>query len=209
MGGSNHSGDPAAQSSSHSLQLSRNAAGEPTPYAPGTHNLALDLGQVFLMGDLSDAYENSLGIQTHYTYGVSDLFGFDSSLGYSEHSNGEYSLWTLLTGVRMNLSWYDRVVPYLVGGLGFYRPSYKDGYRLLVGNHPTQDARANEPMASLLFGLHLGPGVDLQLSRSMYFGAALTLHTMFGGSRTLANGLPVSLGGTYTSFLIHLGSTFN
>src|SRR6185312_7270005 len=59
---------------------------EISPYAPGTHNIALDLGQVFLMGDLTKSYSDSLGTQLHYTYGVSDIFCFDSSIGYSEHS---------------------------------------------------------------------------------------------------------------------------
>ena len=31
---------------------------------------------------------------------------------------------TLLTGLRTNLAWYDKVVPYFVFGLGFYSPSF-------------------------------------------------------------------------------------
>src|SRR6185437_7604794 len=72
------------------------------PFAPSSHNIALDLGQVFLMGDLGK-YSDSIGTQVHYTYGVSDLFGFDTSLGYSRHSNNQFSMTTLLTGMRMNL----------------------------------------------------------------------------------------------------------
>ena len=75
------------------------------------------------MGDLSAKYSDNIGTQIHYTFGVSDLFGFDSSLGYSEHGDGKYSMTTLLTGLRTNLAWYDKVVPYFVFGLGFYRPS--------------------------------------------------------------------------------------
>ena len=96
-----------------------------SPFAPGTNNVALDVGQVFLMGGLGANYTDSIGAQIHYTYGVSDLFGFDSSLGYSDHSDGKFSMTTALAGLRTNLAWYDKVIPYLVFGLGFYRPSYQ------------------------------------------------------------------------------------
>jgi hypothetical protein len=161
------------------------------------------------MGDLGQ-YSDSIGTQLHYTYGVSDLFAFDTSFGYSEHSDGQYSMATLLTGMRLNLSWYDKVVPYAVFGLGFYRPNYRDN----TGSSPvtpTLNGRSSSDLASVsavLFGVHLGPGVDLELSKNLFFGAALTFHNMFGTTKTLANGTPLSVGGTYTSFFLHLGVTF-
>src|SRR3990172_2913194 len=93
-----------------------------TPMSPGSNNLALDVGQVFLMGDLSDDYQDNIGVQLHYTYGVSDLFGFDASAGFSTHSNGgqegkDLFMGSFLAGLRTNLAWYDRVVPYAVFGL--------------------------------------------------------------------------------------------
>ena len=57
---------------------------EVAPYSPGSNNIALDLGQVFLMGNLGDQYSGPFGGQLHYTYGVSDLFGFDGELGLLE-----------------------------------------------------------------------------------------------------------------------------
>jgi hypothetical protein len=142
-----------------------------------------------------------LGTQLHYTYGVSDLFGFDSSIGYSEHSNGKYSLTTLLTGIRLNLSWYDKLIPYIVFGLGFYRPSYTDNTAPSSINNSTS-------ISAILFGLHFGPGIDLQLSRNVFFGAAVNLHNMFGQNGNFANGAPLYIGGTYTSFFLHIGATF-
>jgi len=96
-----------------------------SPFSPGSHNLGLDLGQVFLMGGLTQ-FNDSLGMKLHYNYGVSDLFSFDSSLGYSTHSEGKYGMTSLLTGIRVNLSWYDKIIPYCSLGLGFYRPTFKD-----------------------------------------------------------------------------------
>ncbi|MCC7442340.1 MAG: hypothetical protein IT285_11945 [Bdellovibrionales bacterium] len=164
------------------------------PFTPGSNNLALHVGQVFLMGELADHYTDSIGTQLHYTYGVSDMFGFNASLGFSDHSDGEYSVATMLAGLRTNLSWYDKVVPYLVFGLGFYKPSYK--------------LTADNSMSPVLFGLHLGPGVDLQLTDQFFFGAALTFHDVFGTTRTDSKGNLRDVGGTFTSFLLHAGVSF-
>lgn len=173
--------------------ITRERSGGYSPFSPGSNNLAIEVGQVFLMGDLATNYEDNLGSQIHYTYGVSDMFGFDSSIGYSSHSEGKYSMTTLLTGLRTNLSWYDRVIPYAVFGLGFYKPS--------IEMTPTTS------ISPVIFGLHLGPGVDLQLTQELYFGAALTFHDMFGTTKRTSQGIQ-DIGGTYTSFLVHAGMTF-
>lgn len=169
---------------------------EPAPFAPGSNNLALDVGQVFLLGDMGNRYSDSIGYQAHYTYGVSDLFGFDSSLGYSSHSDGQFSMFSALTGLRVNMAYYDKVVPYTIIGLGFYKPSYS-----------VSTANSEITSSSVLFGLHAGAGVDLLLTKSLFFGASLTLHDVFGSNQQVANSNE-SMGGTYASFLIHAGTTF-
>lgn len=173
------------------------------PFAPGSNNVALDVGQVFLMGDMGSHYSDAIGAQLHYTYGVSDLFGFDSSLGYSDHSDGAFSMTTLLTGLRTNLAWYDKVVPYMIVGLGFYRPSFS------IAAIPGSNVEATT-IAPILFGVHAGAGVDLELTKKLYFGAALTLHDVFGNTTTTTtpSGSPLPVGGTYISFLLHIGTTF-
>jgi hypothetical protein len=59
-----------------------------------------------------------------------------------------------------------------------------------------------------LFGVHVGPGVDLALSRQIFFGASLTFHDMFGGQDVVSNGVQQSVGGSFVSFLVHTGVTF-
>jgi hypothetical protein len=203
--GGNSSDD--SSSGSHKTVRAResvSSASDIAPYAPGSNNLALDVGQVFLMGDLNENYNDSLGTQLHYTYGVSDLFGFDSSLGYSEHSDGRFAMTTLLTGLRMNLSWYDKVIPYAVFGLGFYRPSYKDANASLS---PAGTVSTSTNISAVLFGIHLGPGIDLEINKNLFFGAAITLHNMFGTTK-VANNAPFNIGGSYTSFFVHIGASF-
>jgi hypothetical protein len=172
-----------------------------SPFAPGSSNVALEMGQVFLMGNLGDQYSDSIGTGLRYTYGVSDLFAFESGMGYSNHTDGKFSMFSMQAGLRTNLAWYDRVIPYLSFGLGFYRPSYDVGSMGLTSN-------PNESISPLLFGVHLGPGVDLEITKQFFFGAALTFNEAFGNTQTLSNGKTFDVGGTYTSFFLHAGVTF-
>lgn len=171
-----------------------------SPFSPKSNNLAIDVGQVFLMGDMGANYSDSIGTQLHYTYGVSDIFSFDTSLGYSNHSDGKFSMASGLAGLRTNLAWYDKVVPYAVLGLGFYRPSYQ------IMNNADGNSIINT-VSTTLFGVHIGPGVDLEVTQRLFFGASLTFHDVFSTSKPLASGM-VPVGGTYTSFLLHSGITF-
>jgi hypothetical protein len=159
------------------------------------------MGQVFLMGNLGDKYADSIGTGVRYTYGVSDLFAFESGLGYSSHSDGKMSMMSLQAGLRTNLAWYDRVIPYLSFGMGFYRPSYDVGAMGLTSN-------PSESVSPMLFGVHLGPGVDLEVTKQFFFGAALTFNEVFGNTQQLSNGKSFDVGGTYTSFFLHAGVTF-
>lgn len=188
------------ESAARRSALNAGSSQQVAPFTPGSNNFAVDVGQVFLMGDLGANYSDNIGAQLHYTYGVSDLFGFDASFGYSEHSDGKFSMATLLGGLRTNLAWYDKVVPYVVFGLGFYRPSYQQ----------TLGSGANTTISTVspvLFGVHLGPGVDLEITRQIFFGAAITFHDVFGTTKPSPTG-PISVGGTFTSFLLHAGFTF-
>lgn len=169
-----------------------------SPFAPGSTNVSLDIGQVFLMGSLTDRFEDNLGGQIHYTYCVSELFGFDSALGYSSHSNGDFSMTTLKIGMRTNLAWYDKIIPYASFGLGFYKPSFR-----LVEKGQISS------ISPILFGLHLGPGITLEVTDRMFFGTSLTFHDIFGGTKASpVTGKAVEVGGTYTSFLLNAGVTF-
>ncbi len=165
-----------------------------SPFSPGSSNLGIDIGQIFLMGDLTRKYSDSIGTQLHYTYGVSEMFGFDSSVGYSSHTDNDFSILSLKTGMRMNLAWYDKVIPYATFGLGFYKPAIEISPTNIV--------------SPVLFGLHGGAGVNLEVTDQLFFGASLTLHDMFGTKKQLASGSELNVDGTYTSFLLNAGVTF-
>jgi hypothetical protein len=197
-------GDAIAQNGQRAPQTQERA--RPVgPFGPESNNISLDIGQVILFGDLSENYLQDIGFQMTYTYGVSDIFGFQSSLGYSSHSEGDLSILSALTGIRMNLSWYDRIVPYGNMGMGFYRPRF--GGREVRGAERSGGS-SNNAIAPVLFGIHLGGGADLEISQELYFGAALTLHNIFSTYRTRPDGELREVGGTYATLYFRMGYTF-
>lgn len=165
-----------------------------SPFSPDSNNISIDLGQVFLMG--SSPYKDTLGMKLHYTYGVSETFGFDAAFGYSNHSDGAYNLMSVTAGLRANLAWYDKIVPNIVLGLGFFRPSIRLG-----------EGQNAPSVAPILFGMHIGPGIDLMLTNRFFFGTSITFHNMFGTS-VAAGGQNVDVGGSFTTFYLKTGMTF-
>jgi hypothetical protein len=189
-----------------------------SPFSPDSNNIALDFGQVFLMGDLGNKVHDNIGLQAHYTYGISELFGFDATFGYSSHNNEAYTLTTLLPGVRMNLAWFDKVIPNIVFGLGFFKPTYKC---ITTDKNPcelatlAQTAQTNDGsgevktqiVSDVLFGLHVGPGITLEVTKQLYFGANVRFHDIFGTKVYIAK-KEFEISGTYTTFFLHGGVTF-
>ena len=204
-------GDGLASSSTATIKMTRSSRESPplknktpnpstyssaAPLAPGTHNFSLGVGQIFLLGKIGNTYGNAIGEELHYTYGVSELLDFETNVGYSSHSSGTFTMWHLAADVRTNLAYYDQLVPFFTAGLGFYDPSY-----IL----PT----TNATVSSVLFGMQLGTGIDLLVSRQVFFGARLTYHNIFSSSKLTSAGNYYDLGGSYVSFLLHIGYTFN
>jgi hypothetical protein len=182
---------PPTKAAPKALELNTSPKG---PFAPGTHNISLGVGQVFLLGNLGNSFENAIGPEVHYTYGVSDLFSFQSNFGYHSHSNGTLSIWNMAAGLRANLMYFDQLVPFSTIGLGFYHPSFTY----------TTGATAS----GLLFGLQFGAGIDLLISEQVFFGAKLMYNNMFDSSKTSSDGVARNLGGSYMSFMVHAGYTF-
>jgi hypothetical protein len=181
--------------SSRETQNSASISSSRGPLSPGSHNLALGVGQIFLMADVADIeFENAIGADLHYTYGVSDLFSFEANFGYSSHSSGGLTMWRIAPGVRTNLVYFDQLIPFASLGLGFYNPS------ATLANGST--------LSGLLFGVQLGAGVELLLSDRFFFGSRLTFHNMFESSKKDSGGTARSLGGSFLAFLVHAGITF-
>lgn len=176
---------------------------EVTPFSPGSNNLSLGVGQTFLMGDMGSQYTDAIGTRLTYTLGVSEMFALEAAIGYSSHAqNGDvripknYSMTTALAGMRVNLSWYDKVVPHAVIGMGFFNPSYEINDKGLT-------------YSPVVFGIHVGPGIDLQLTKQIFFGASLRFHDLFSSVRYIQETAERrEIYGTFTSLLLHTGVSF-
>jgi hypothetical protein len=164
------------------------------PFAPNTHNLSMGVGQFFLLGKLSNNYENAIGPELNYTYGVSDLFSFQTHFAYHSHSSGAFSAWNLAAGLRANLMYFDQLVPFASVGLGFFNPTFT------LADSAT--------VSGLLFGMQIGTGIDLMISNRVFFGAKMMYHNMFDSSKKDSKGNLQDLGGAFASFTVHAGLTF-
>ena len=150
----------------------------PCHFSPGSNNLAIDVGQVFPDGRPGQSLYDSIGSQLHYTYGVSDLFGFTraSAIGAlrRKFSMADGAYWP-----QNESRCYDKVVPYAVFGMGFYKMS--TAYQLAAR------PRMVPPPPSFPASLWPAPGDQasiFELRAQIFFGAALTLHDVFGDSET-------------------------
>jgi hypothetical protein len=157
-------------------------------FSPGSNNLAFEMGP----------FTNSSGGQLHYTYGISDIFGFDASAGYSSNSDNQFSMGTLLAGLRTNLAYYGHLIPYALCGAGLYKPSYSFENALNTGQ---------DTISPVLLGIYVGLGTDFQLTHDIYFGGSITVHEIFGGDEQIPGGA-ISTGGTVAAFLLHAGYSF-
>lgn len=131
------------------------------------HGLGLAVGQTFLLGSFEDKGDDKITFDILYTYLASYSFDLLVNFHSSEHEYKEKKVW--LKGLAISIKGrpyeYDSFSPYLLGGLGFYRPQIeKNGEKSEVKN---------------TFGINGGAGVDLRLSHKVSIGVLAQLHMPF------------------------------
>jgi opacity protein-like surface antigen len=144
----------------------------------GKHSLGLGIGQTFLFRRFDDHGNDKLTTDIYYGYAASYSFDFMLNGHFSKHEkNDDYSkLIGLTASIKSKFFDFDNFSPYLLGGLGFYRPQ----------------ARRNgiETVAKYSFGFNLGAGVDLRLNSNYLVGILGHFHKPFeveqDGQRDLA-----------------------
>jgi len=135
----------------------------------GDFSFGLDAGQVGLTGAGTSSYgSNGFGFGGYLTYAASDLFDLDMNMIYSPHSNaGNSSNATYGTlGLKFGMS-FDKILPYLTGGIGFYHNSVD-----FVGVSDSASA----------FGFNIGGGLDVELGSRVRIGLLVRYHPIFGKS---------------------------
>lgn len=131
------------------------------------HSLGVGLGQTFLMGSFEEKGDDKITGDLLYAYSASYSFDLLLNLHSSSHSYREQKVW--LRGLTMSIKArsyeFDAFSPFLIGGLGFYRPQiYKNGQ---------QSEQKNT------FGMNLGAGMDLRLNNRVSVGLMTQYHLPF------------------------------
>lgn len=135
------------------------------------HYLGIGVGQTFLFSDFKDNGEDKITGDIFYEFSASHSFDAYANFHYSKHEyRDRYTkIMGLNLGVKGKLFQFDAFSPYVLGGLGFYRPEMR---RLVSGSLQNSEAK-------LTFGFTFGAGVDLKLSDHYKVGALFQFHNPF------------------------------
>jgi opacity protein-like surface antigen len=135
------------------------------------HSIGIGLGQAFLLGDFGDNGEDKIAADLLYAYKASHSFDFYANFHTSSHKLRETksTITGLALGIRGRAYQFDAFAPFIVAGLGFYQPQVK---RYV-------DQTLLESEEKITFGVHVGGGADLQLSRRVSVGVMGHYHNPF------------------------------
>jgi opacity protein-like surface antigen len=135
------------------------------------HSLGIGIGETFLSGDMSDYGENSITADIFYSYAASRSFDAVANAHYSKHSHKDQfvRLSGITFGIKSKLFQFDSFSPFVMAGLGFYRPVVRR----------IQDGSLKESEAKTAFGWNVGAGADLKLNSEFTVGVLSAFHNPF------------------------------
>jgi hypothetical protein len=167
-----------------------------TSSKPSKHSLGIGLGQTFLMGELNQLGDDKITGELFYSYRASYSFDFVTNFHYTSHSlnNKETELASINMGIKSKVFDFDNFSPYVLGGLGFYRPKVK---RYVNGALVESDPK-------YVLGVNLGFGVELRLNNRVSMGILGHFHKPFNSEQ---DNQP-AVKGTYSKLLIMAMYTF-
>ena len=162
-----------------------------------THSIGIGVGQTFLAGDFKELGEDKISLDLYYSYAASYSFDFLVNFHYStlELRNQEITIPGLAFSIKAKAFQFDQFSPFLVAGLGFYKPQATRE----VAPGVTQDTKSK-----VVFGSNLGVGVDLRLNEKVSFGLLFHYHNPFDVKQD--NGGPLE--GSYSKMMITSTYTF-
>lgn len=158
------------------------------------HSAGLQFGQVWPAGKIGDGVDGSTAPGLFYEYSASNVFSLQVSVVRSSH-NDRVKLFSTAAGIRANLTYFDKLVPYAFGGVGLY----------FVDRQPL---RTTSNLKTTNFGVNLGLGADLDLGDSFFVGLWIGLHNLFSARGTLPSGASEENSGRWSAFFIRAGVRF-
>lgn len=156
------------------------------------HSAGLGLGQTFLRGDFQKSGEDQVTPDFYYAYTASYSFDVVGNLHYSKHREGQRSVTIMgaAAAIKSRLYNFDSLSPFVLGGLGFYRP--------------TTSESSVDSEGKTVFGSNFGAGVDLRLNTQVTVGALMHYHNPFD----VKNDHGANLEGSYYKLLLTLMYSF-
>lgn len=154
------------------------------------HGVGIGIGQTILMGNFDDYGDSSITLDALYTYSASYSFDLVANLQYSRHkyAGQKVILPALTSSIKAKAFQFDAFAPYVLGGLGFYRPK---AFRSINGVIVESDSKWT-------FGINFGAGVDLKLNEKFTFGILMQYHRPFNVKQENAP----KVQGSYTKLLL-------
>jgi opacity protein-like surface antigen len=131
------------------------------------HGFGVGLGQTFLMGSFEKKGDNKITGDLYYSYSASYSFDLLVNLHSSSHSyqSKKVNLQALAMSIKARSYEFDAFSPFLIGGLGFYRPQ--------IGRNGEYSEIKNT------FGMNAGAGIDLRLNSKVVVGLLGHYHLPF------------------------------
>lgn len=142
-----------------------------TDYRINRHKLGLAIGQSYLFGDYEDLGKKEIIPTLIYEYSASFLF--DLHLGFQhgkfEKKDESISISALNIGLKGKTNFYDKLAPYLMGGIGLFIPK---------ATRVSGNSKVDTP-SKLVFGLHGAAGAELFLANNFSVGMYLQYQKPF------------------------------
>ena len=154
------------------------------------HGVGIGIGQTILMGNYDDYGDSSITLDALYTYSASYSFDLMANLQYSRHkyAGQKIILPALTSSIKAKAFQFDAFAPFVLGGLGFYRPkAFRSINNVII-----------ESDSKWTFGINLGAGVDLKLNEKFTFGIITQYHRPFNVKQENAP----KIQGSYTKLLL-------
>ncbi len=147
---------------------------QPNRAVPGiinVHAVGIGLGQTFLHGEFDANGADSITADLFYSYSASYSFDVIANIHYSEHKfqNRDVKLPGVAFSIKGKIFQFDSFAPFLMAGLGFYRPLTK---RIM-------NSAVLESQGKLTFGSNIGVGADLRLNKHFVAGLLYHYHNPF------------------------------
>lgn len=181
--------DKTEKVTSELIEKAKQAVVEQIPSSK-KHSFGIGLGQTFLLGDFSDDGKDKMTMDFFYGYSASYSFDFLINMHFSKHEKNQedVKLFGLAMSIKSKVYNFDSFAPYVMGGLGFYRPKTT---RNFGGTYKESDA-------DTVFGFNVGAGADLRLNDSFSIGVMTQFHKPFDVEQESQK----DVGGSYLKLLL-------